>query len=359
MNGRRLLRCVPLAAIISLLAALQTRAWAMPWPLTLAVALALGAAALIRHRPAAVAVAAAALTACTYAGYGQGRLGWPWPAVGCAELLILLYRQSARTRRRDALAAGVLIPLAMLVPAAWTVPLPWGLILLTTTATLVALWLGDSARTRREAQTRLRQESARLAVLQERARIARDLHDVVAHHLSLIALESQAAPLRTPALPPAATESFAQVHRLARAGLVEMRSLLRLLRSRNPDLPALIAQFQAAGAVITCTADAALDHLPEVVQLTAYRIVQESLSNATRHAPGAPIQLAITQLSGRVRLTVSNAVPAMSDMSEKTEGLGLVGMRERVAALGGTLVAGSSPEGFIVEAELPTDGGVT
>jgi signal transduction histidine kinase len=366
MTSRRLLATLSGAVAVAFLGMLQLRAWEMPWPPALVIATALGAAVLVRPWTAAVGLAAVALTVCTFAGHGQGRLGWPWPATGCAALLALLYLQAAHTPRRRVLATGAVIPVVMLVPAAWTVPLPWGLIVLATAATSLALWLGDNARTRREGQLRLRRESARAAVLEERARIARDLHDVVAHHLSLIALESQSAPLRNPALPADAAGSFAQVHRLAKTGLTEMRTLLRLLRAEDPDLPSLIAQVRASGATVTVSRDADLTGLPAGVRLAAYRIMQESLTNATRHAPGAPITVAITIAADILALTVTNArkypttpPPDISDISVmpgSAAGLGMIGMRERAAAVGGTLTAGPTEAGFRVEARLPTNG---
>jgi signal transduction histidine kinase len=244
-------------------------------------------------------------------------------------------------------------------------------------AITVALVLGDQIRRRGEAQRGLRtqaelkeEEQARRAVLEERARIARDMHDVVAHHMSLIAVRAESAPYR---LAEATAEStaaeFAAIAEEARLSLAEMRRLLGVLRQGNngPELapqpgleqiPELISNAQAAGVWVALRWDGEIGTVPEAVGLTSYRIVQEALANAGRHAPGALVQVRVRGEAEQLRVTVANG-PATLPVPEPTDGAphGLVGMRERVAVLGGTFEAGPSPDGgFLVRATLPRRG---
>jgi signal transduction histidine kinase len=160
----------------------------------------------------------------------------------------------------------------------------------------------------------------------------------------------------------------AQIDGLAGAGRQaggELRDLLRVLRGPDDavplgpmpglgDLPELLDRSRAAGARIDARIDADADALPRPLQLTVYRIVQESLTNARRHSPGAPIRVTIAEEAGRLRCEVVNAAPAEFGTAGLGTGLGLVSMRERVAALGGDLRAGPGGDGgFEVVALLP------
>lgn len=225
---------------------------------------------------------------------------------------------------------------------------------------------------------RAEQETARRAVLEERARIAREMHDVVAHRMSLIAVQAETAPFRLAGLEAPVRAEFAALSEAARQALTEMRGLLGVLRDSDPgarpelgpqprlaDLPELIEGARRAGATVSCSMDGVGDPapgarpvgdiaVPDGVGLCAYRIVQESLSNAGRHAPGAAISVTVEAKQGSVRIIVINEASAAGQPGDNGTGHGLAGMRERVALLGGSLQAG--PEaggGFAVRAVLP------
>jgi signal transduction histidine kinase len=229
--------------------------------------------------------------------------------------------------------------------------------------------LGSRLETRHAlaAQTeRAELEQARRAVLEERARIARELHDVVAHHMSLIAVRAETAPYRLSDLPESARAEFASLSDVAREALTEMRRLLGVLRHDEPaglapqpqlsDLPALVETARKAGVTVELSAPPALDQVPIGVALCAYRIVQESLSNASQHAPGAAVTVSVDHEAGAVLLRVANGPGGSGgpSASEHGPGHGLTGMRERVALLGGSLSAGPAPDGgYVVCAVLP------
>lgn len=211
-----------------------------------------------------------------------------------------------------------------------------------------------------------REQEARAAVAAERARVARELHDVVAHHLSLIAVRAETAPYRLPGLAGPVAGEFGSLSGLAREALTDMRRLLGVMRQDQPaalapqpqvtDLPELVAVARRAGVPVELTFPAELGQVPAGVGVCAYRIVQESLSNASQHAPGAAVTVSVGQEQGAVRLRVTNGpgTPAGQDRAELRPGHGLTGMRERVALLGGSLSAGPAPGGgFEVCAVLP------
>ena len=208
----------------------------------------------------------------------------------------------------------------------------------------------------------------------ERARIARELHDVVAHHISMIAVQAETARLATPGMPAAGAQRLLQIGDTARAGLTEMRRLLGVLREdaqadqlgadRHPQpglrqLNELVDEARgasgAAARLIVWGPPAALD---PGVELAAYRIVQEALTNVRRHAPGAAadVELHYTEEGLRLRIRDNGPGPPGSVPVEapETGGHGLAGMRERAAAAGGELRTGAAPGGgFLIEALLP------
>jgi len=207
----------------------------------------------------------------------------------------------------------------------------------------------------------------------ERARIARELHDVVAHHISVIAVQAETARLTTPGLPDAGAQRFAAIGDTARAGLTEMRRLLGVLREdadlAEPDLPHVPAATrhpqpglaelgdlidearEAAGSVVRLIVSGPVTQLDPGVELAAYRIVQEALTNARRHAPGAAVDVELGYAGDALRLRIRDNGPGLAD---RHTGHGLLGMRERAAAAGGWLRTDPAPGGgFRVEAELP------
>ena len=215
----------------------------------------------------------------------------------------------------------------------------------------------------------------------ERARIARELHDVVAHHISMIAVQAETGRLTTPGLPDAGAQRFAAIGDTARAGLTEMRRLLGVLREDaeqdkepQPDLePAGPARTgadrrpqpglpqlgdlvdgarEASGSVVRLIMSGQAARLDPGVELAAYRIVQEALTNARRHAPGAAVDVELRYADDALRLRIRDNGPGQA--ARYHAGHGLLGMRERAAAVGGSLQTGDAGGGgFLVEAELP------
>ena len=206
-------------------------------------------------------------------------------------------------------------------------------------------------------------EQERRVVVEERQRIARELHDVVAHGLSLIQIQASSAPYRVSDAGPEAAAEFADIARAARGSLSEMRRLLGTLRGEDEaaerapqpdisDIPALATEARRAGADVALTMpDQVL--APTAVGIAAYRIVQEAISNAVRHAPGTPIHVVVDQLGGVLAIDVTNDRPEAAPTPTRP-GHGLIGMRERAALLGGSLEASPTPDGgFRVSSRLP------
>ncbi|GGN34343.1 hypothetical protein GCM10011578_075130 [Streptomyces fuscichromogenes] len=205
------------------------------------------------------------------------------------------------------------------------------------------------------------------AAQQERVRIAREMHDVVAHSLTLLVVRAETLRARGGELP---SWSRTQIDGLAVAGRQaggELRDLLRVLRGPDEavppgpvpgldDLSELLDRSRDAGARVEALIEipAEGEVLPRLVQLAVYRIVQESLTNARRHAPGAPVRVTVTADAGQLRCEVVNTRPTEPGTAGWGSGLGLVSMRERVDALGGELRAGPTEDGgFQVVAALP------
>jgi signal transduction histidine kinase len=218
-----------------------------------------------------------------------------------------------------------------------------------------------------QGREREQQQQARSALLEERARIARELHDVVAHHMSVIAVRAETAPFRIPGLPEAVKDDMAETGAIAREALTEMRRLLGVLRGADAGaelapqpgmdgLEGLVAAVRGAGLAVHLRVDGGPRPLPAGVGLSAYRILQEALSNTLRHAPGAEVTVEVGFEPDRLRLRVHNDPPPAGGErpSPAPPGHGIVGMRERAAMLGGTLAAGpTSDGGYLVEAALP------
>ena len=247
-----------------------------------------------------------------------------------------------------------------------------------------AAFAGNAAHARTEARVH---QAAREAVARslvehtargERARIARELHDVVAHHISMIAVQAETGRLTTPGLPAAGAQRFAAIGDTARAGLTEMRRLLGVLREDaeqdtasepaaqparpgddrrpQPGLPQLGNLVddarEASGGAVRLIMSGQADRLDPGVELAAYRIVQEALTNARRHAPGAAVDVELCYAEDWLWLRIRDNGPGHQARSHT--GHGLLGMRERAAAVGGALQAGDARGGgFCVEAELP------
>ena len=201
----------------------------------------------------------------------------------------------------------------------------------------------------------------------ERARISRELHDVVAHHISMIAVQAETARLTAPGLPPATTQRLRSIGDTARDALTEMRRLLGVLREDTgdtpadrqpqPGLPQLIGLLDEAREASLAGTRLIVSGLPVSldpgVELAAYRIVQEALTNARRHAPGAAVDVELHYAGDGLRLQVRDNGPGPTP-GPPSGGHGLLGMRERAAAVGGQLSTGAaSGGGFLITARLP------
>jgi len=198
------------------------------------------------------------------------------------------------------------------------------------------------------------------AIVAERARLARDLHDVVAHHVSLIAVRAETAPYTHPKIGEDAKGVLTDIAADARLALDELRGVLGILgrsgeavRAPQPtwsDITALVERTRSAGVDIEVVGDASAEVSPSA-GYAAYRVVQEALTNARKHAPGARVTVDLETTSQL--LTVLVSTPLSGSPSPSGSGQGLVGMRERVEALGGRLLSGPVGEDFVVEAILP------
>ncbi|MGW3345585.1 sensor histidine kinase [Nonomuraea rubra] len=235
-------------------------------------------------------------------------------------------------------------------------------------ALLVAAVLGHARRAMRLSTLRVAEELGRRRLLEERSRIARELHDVVAHHMSVIAVQAASAPYRIEGgVGEAAAREFASINAAARESLRDMRHLLGALRGSGEaartepqpslaDLGRLVESVRRAGVPVETAIGDPVPSPSPVVSLTAYRIVQEALSNVVRHAPGARTTVTVGDGAGGLTVIVENEPPARPGPAADGSGLGLIGMRERVAALGGGFTAGATEGGgFAVRAELPRE----
>jgi signal transduction histidine kinase len=215
---------------------------------------------------------------------------------------------------------------------------------------------------RLELAERTREQEAQRRAEQERLHIARELHDVVAHTLTTINVQAGVARHLLARQPEQAENALAVIEGASRDALQELRAILGVLREPGDEQPplepapdlstveTLVERAGEGGDVRLHVLGERPDRVPQAVQLAAYRIVQESLTNSRRHAPGAPAEVTIAFDREHLRLTIAN--DAVGD-GRGPAGTGIVGMRERAAALGGTLTAGPRGGQFCVMAELP------
>jgi signal transduction histidine kinase len=243
--------------------------------------------------------------------------------------------------------------------------------------TAIPVFAGILVRSRHNNREQLevaeRRHEGERALLEERQRIARELHDVVAHHMSVIAIQAEAAPYKAADPPEELVESFAGIRASALSGLIELRRVLGVLRSETPDttptpglddLEGLLESARSGGVKITSDTTGTPRPLPEGVDLSAYRIVQEALSNAMRHAPGATVQVRLFYGEAALVIEVRNTNGAAGAQAARDRdsalargsGHGIIGMRERASMLGGHLSAGLTVQDeWLVTAALPLD----
>lgn len=310
---------------------------------------------------------------------------WPLPITGLVSLGALLLLLGIRERWTVSVSVWwlsilMLVALVATSPDRYADPDQWGVNLTiyssyTVTLLAAAIAVGQRGHIRRDlAQARrdVELEQAQRRYVEERARIARELHDVVAHSMSLVHMKALSAPFRLAGPRPADTDAeFNDIARLARAALTEMRQLLRALRSDEDasdpvpqpqvaDLHELAAALVKAGTVIDLSVDERAGDTSPIVQLTIYRVVQEALSNVVRHAPAARTRVAVQVSDSQLVVSVHNEPSPRGDFAPVATtrpdrgGHGLRGMRERVGLLGGELSTGPTPDGgFAVEATIP------
>jgi signal transduction histidine kinase len=294
-------------------------------------------------------------------------------------VLVYLYTVAAHRPRVDSLA-GLAATEALLVLVWLARPRALGdggTLVLDGLIMAAGWWLGNGARRRQEAVAAARQraaeleeareELARRAVTEERLRIARELHDVVAHSMSIIAVQSGVGVHVLDSQPEEARKALAAVEATSRQALVEMRRLLGVLRQEAEprgslapapglaEVEALAAEVARAGVRVEVHIEGTPCELPAGLDLSAYRIVQEALTNVVRHAGPATARVAVRYSPGQVALEVVD--DGRGPGAEDRGGHGLAGMRERAALYGGTLEAGPVPGGgFRVAATLPVEG---
>jgi signal transduction histidine kinase len=345
------------------------------------ISLGLTAPIVVRRSYPVGAFAAAIVAGLYQVAFYRGR-----PMVSDAAIIVLLYTLAAySTRRNSVVGLGICLfgaavaVLELRIPGPF--PLPWRVLgsayLLFAGPCLIAWVLGDSTRYRRAYYTNLEERAARLererdahaqiAAATERARIARELHDVVAHNVSVMVVQADGAAYALGTDPARTRQALAAISATGRQALTEMRALLGVLR-RSDDhglavlaplpglgqLDELIDQARAAGLPVTCSIEGKVRPLAAGTALTAYRIIQESLTNVRKHAGGmvcANVMLRYTDTT--VELTVTdNGVGAAAACDGA--GHGLTGMSERAAMYGGSVQAGPRPGGgFEVTATLP------
>ncbi|GHD97984.1 sensor histidine kinase [Streptomyces alanosinicus] len=344
-----------------------------PDPLSLLL-MVLSAAALVFRRRAAKAVLAVTGSLSVI----ESVTGDPRAPVAMAAV-VALYTVASTTDRTTTWRVGLLTMTVLTAAAILGGSLPWyaqeNLGVLAWTG--IGATAGDAVRSRRaevqaireraERAERTREEEARRRVAEERLRIARDLHDVVAHHIALVNVQAGVAAHVMDKRPEQAKEALAHVREASRSALDELRATVGLLRqSGDPEAPTepapglsrlqdLAATFRNAGLPVAVARADQGTELPAAVDLAAYRIIQEALTNAQKHAgPDARAEVSVVRVGANIEVTVLDDGAGAAGVPGAGGGHGLLGMRERATALGGTLTTGPRyGGGFRVHAILP------
>ncbi|WP_079141690.1 sensor histidine kinase [Streptomyces sp. LUP30] len=381
---------------IALAADEQLGRYALGAELAVLVGFAQGAAvvlALWRPMPAwALSLAGAVVAALTARPVLEGHPlpgpSWPWTSAEVLAQSLVLLLLALRVRPRVSFSAlGATALMTWLVqgligganytPTGLTAVVVFGAVVLVGTA---LRGLGEARTQLVEQETITAEERARRTVLEERNRIARELHDVVAHHMSVISIQAQVAPHLVKDPSEELKENLAGIRQNALEALGELRRVLGVLRSENPEDPyglgaagagaapdtpqptldrldALLENTRAAGLDVTAVIKGDAPAYPPGVQLSAYRIVQEALSNALRHAPGSQVRVMLGHHARGLYLEIANSRPRHPVRPSPGAGHGLLGMRERATMLGGHVSAYPTLHGgFAVSAFLPRDG---
>ncbi|MER6027793.1 histidine kinase [Streptomyces sp. NPDC001851] len=344
-----------------------------PDPLSLLLMLLAAAALVLRRRVPKTVLATTGALSVVECVTGDPRAPVAMSAV------IALYTVAATTDRTTTWRVGLLTMTVLTAAAMLGGPLPWyaqeNLGVLAWTG--IGATAGDAVRSRRavvqaireraERAERTREEEARRRVAEERLRIARDLHDVVAHHIALVNVQAGVAAHVMDKRPDQAKEALAHVREASRSALDELRATVGLLRqSGDPEAPTepapglsrleeLAATFRNAGLPVQVARADQGTELPAAVDLAAYRIVQEALTNVQKHAgPEARAEVSVVRVGTVIEVTVLDDGAGAAGVPGAGGGHGLLGMRERVTAVGGTLTTGPRyGGGFRVHAILP------
>lgn len=363
-----------------------TYAWGARTPNVLSLVLMLlGAATLVFRRRAPLCVLAATSTVSVV----ELVTGDPRAPV-VMSAVVALFTVAATTDRPTTWRVGLATMAVLTGIAMFAGPLPWysqeNLGIFAWTGMAAAA--GDAVRSRRafvtaireraERAERTREEEARRRVAEERLRIARDLHDVVAHHIALVNVQAGVAAHVMDRRPDQAKEALSHVREASRSALNELRATVGLLRQTgDPEAPTepapgldrlddLVDTFRHAGLPVEVARAKDAPALPAAVDLAAFRVVQEALTNVQKHAgPDAKAEVSVVRVGPNVEITILDNGPGAAashgdyprdpDEPDANGGHGLLGMRERVTALGGTLTAGPRyGGGFRVHAILPT-----
>ncbi|MFF7653815.1 histidine kinase [Streptomyces sp. NPDC007983] len=302
---------------------------------------------------------------------------FPWSGEGLTVQALVLFLLALRTRPRiaaEVLAISVLVGLVSRVSIKPGPP-PESDAGFFVSVLVTAVVVGTALRGRRVARARLVEqeeitagERARRTLLEERNRIARELHDVVAHHMSVISIQAQVAPHLAENPSDELKENLAGIRRSAVEALTELRRVLGVLRSEDAladgvrhapqptldRLDELVGRVRSTGIAVAVDITGERRPLPPGIELSAFRIVQEALSNVLRHAPGAQARVELGYHARALALRVSNTPPDGPAPPSPGAGHGLLGMRERTAMLGGELATGPMPDGgYEVTAVLP------
>lgn len=300
----------------------------------------------------------------------------PEPVVLAVVALIALYTVASTTNRMTAWSAGAATALALIAGVWVAAPGHWAETLAVIAWTGMATAAGEAVRNRRgylkaveeraERAERALKEEARRQVVEERLRIARELHDVVAHHIALINVQAGVASHLLRDDPDGASKALGHVRQGARSVLDELGGILSVLRQPEDlaepmeplptleQLDQLVDSFTAAGLGVERRIAGARRPLPPAVTLIGYRIVQESLTNVHKHGGGAAALLRLDYGPDELSIEVVNGGGGSDVDASNRPGHGIVGMRERVAAVSGTLDIGLTPDGrFRVFARLP------
>lgn len=297
---------------------------------------------------------------------------WAMQVIWAPALVIALYTVAAQRPRRDALAAamvlavGVVISCIRVFPKAWFAPAA-SLLVVVVAATVLGLYIRtrrallDELRQRADQLERERDQEVALAAAAERARIVREMHDVVAHHLTVMVALAEGAAAKAQTAPDQAAEVMRTVSATGRLALNDTRHLLGVLRDRDDDpraplpdgtdLDGLIDRVRAAGLPVRFEVEGVPPGSSHGAQFAIYRVVQEALTNTMKHAGSG------AQAHVRVRFSADDITVDISDdgtggsVDRTAGGRGLIGMRERMAAFGGELSAGPvAPQGWLVRA---------